>query len=96
MHDRPIKNLSVNNNYFPPADDCRSKTDKGLVAINQLLVSNKQLSEAVEPRVRSLDDPASVLGRTAAFALLLANPWDVAPRPDLLLCRLSTVSFIRI
>ena len=38
----PIENLSVNNNDFPPTDDCRSKTDKGFVAINQLsyLTSN--------------------------------------------------------
>ena len=91
-----LKDLSVNSNDFPPADDRCRKTDKGFIALDQLLVSDKQLPEAVEPGVCCLDDPASVLGRPAAFSFLLGDPGNVPPRPDLLVSGLSAVSLIRI
>jgi hypothetical protein len=91
---KDLKKLSVNNN-IPPADDCCRETNKSFIALNQLLISDKQLPKAVEPKVCRLDDPASVLGRTAALPFLLGDPGNVTSRPDLLVSGFSAVSLIR-
>ena len=69
---------------------------KSFVAFRQLLISDQKFSESVEPGVRRLHDPMSVLWRTPAFALLPCDPWSVAPRTDLLANRFTVVSLIRI
>jgi hypothetical protein len=40
--------------------------------------------------------PASILRRTPPLAFLSRNPWDVAPRADLLMGWLPVISLIRI
>ena len=68
--DRMIKDLSVNSSHLPPTDDRSGEMKERLVAVRQLLISDEKLSKPVEPGVRRFHDPASILRRTAASALL--------------------------
>jgi hypothetical protein len=65
-----IKDLSVNSSNLPPTDDRRGEMKESLIAFRQLLIPHQKLSEPVEPGVRRLHDPASVLGRTPASTFL--------------------------
>ena len=69
---------------------------ESLIAFRQLLISDQKLSKPVEPGVRRLHDPTSVLRRTPASALLSCDPWGVAPDTDLLANRFAVISLIRI
>jgi hypothetical protein len=47
---RATKSLSVNSNNSPPATNRSSERDKSLVAFSQLLISDEELLESVEPK----------------------------------------------
>jgi hypothetical protein len=70
--------------------------EERLVAFRQLLISDEELSKPVEPGVRRFHDPASVLRRTPASALLPYDSWGVTPDADLLANRFPVISLIRI
>ena len=70
--------------------------EERLVAFRQLLISDEKFSESVEPRVRRLHDPASILRRTSASAPLPCDSWGVPPDADLLANRFPIISLIRI
>jgi hypothetical protein len=67
-----------------------------LVAFRQLLISDEKLSKPIEPGVRRFHDPASILRRTPASALLPCDSWSVPPDADLLANRFPVISLIRI
>ncbi len=67
-----------------------------LVAVRQLLISDEKLSKPVEPGVRRFHDPASILRRTAASALLPCDSWSVTSDADLLANRFPVIPLIRI
>ena len=69
---------------------------KSLIAFGELLVSDEELSESVEPGMSRLHDPTPVLWRTSTSALLSCNPWHVAPDTNLLSDRFAIISLIRI
>ena len=70
--------------------------NKSFIAFRQLLVSDEKLPESVEPRVRCFHNPAPVLRRTPASALLSRNSRDVAMPADLITGRFAIISLIRI
>ena len=90
------KDLSVNSDNLPPADNRGSKMKERLIAFRELLIPDQELSESVEPGVCRLDDPTTVLWWTPASALLSCDPWSVTPDADLVANRFSVISLIRI
>jgi hypothetical protein len=69
---------------------------EGLIAFRELFISDQKLAKSVEPGVRRLHDPASVLRRASSSALLSCDPWRVASDAYLLTNGLAIVSLIRI
>ena len=70
--------------------------EERLVAFRQLLISDEKLSKPVEPGVRRFHDPASILRRTPASALLPCDSWGVTSNADLLANRFPVIPLIRI
>ncbi len=71
---------------------------KGLVAFDELLVSDDELSESVEPRMGRFHDPASVLWRTPSPSSTVPS-WDscnVALYAGLLARRIAVIPLIRV
>ena len=90
------KDLSVNRCNLPPANNRSSEMNKSFVAFRQLLVSDEKLLESVEPGVGCFHNPASVLWRTSASALLSRDSRGVAMPADLITGRFAVISLIRI
>lgn len=55
----PIKNLSVNRDGLPPADECRAEGKQSDIAGFSLFEAHQQFAEPVEPRVSSFHNPAA-------------------------------------
>ena len=69
---------------------------ESLVALRELLISYQKLSEPVEPGVRRLHNPTSVLGWTPSSAFLSRDSWGVAMDRYLFASRFTVISLIRI
>lgn len=70
--------------------------NKGFVALDELLIPDKQLPEAVEPGMCRLHDPPSILRRSSSSALLSCDPGHVTSGPDLLPNGFPVIPLIRI
>jgi hypothetical protein len=90
------KDLSVNRSNLPPANNRSSEMNKSFVTFRQLLVPDEKLPESVEPGVGRFHDPASVLWRTPASALLSRDSRGVAMPGDLITGGFAVISLIRI
>jgi hypothetical protein len=69
---------------------------ESLIALRQLFISDQEFPESVEPGVRCLDDPTSILRRTSASALLSRDSWGIAMSADLIASGFTVISLIRI
>ena len=69
---------------------------ESLVAFGELLISDEELSESIEPGMSRFHDPTSVPRRTSTSALLSCDPWSIATEANLLTDRLTIVPLIRI
>ncbi len=70
--------------------------NKCLVTVTKLLVSDQQLSEAIEPGVGRFHHPPSISRRASTSALLSGYAWRISVGAYLLASRFSIVSLIRI
>jgi len=70
--------------------------NKGFIAFGKLLIPNEEFPEPVEPGVRRLHNPTSVLGWTSPSSLLSGHPWGIPPGTHLLARRFPVISLIRI
>lgn len=89
---RASKDLSITRDSSAEADDGGREMDESQIAVVELLETNEELAEAVEPTMGGFDDPPSVLGRPASSSLArLADARVVAPLADGIQCGLARV-----